>query len=105
MTLTASDIDLEPLEPTHSSGKPLLSSVLPFLGAVKVEVSVRVGTVELSAADLLKLEAGSVIALDRSVEQPLDVLVDAHVVARGMLVAIGDHFGVRITEAATAASI
>lgn len=104
MTPTASDIDLEPLEQMQSTGKPLLSSALPFLGAVKVRVSVRIGCAEMSAADLLELEAGSVVALDRSVEQPLDVLVDEHVVARGMLVAIGDQFGVRITEAATAAS-
>lgn len=103
MTSTTSEIDLEPLQPLPLAGKPLLSSAVPFLNSVKVRIAVRVGTAQITAAELLKLEAGSVLGLDRLVEQPLDVLVEEHVVARGMLVAVGEHFGVRITEAATAA--
>ena len=38
------------------------------------------------------------LALDRALDQPLDVLLDGHVVARGTLVAVGDHFGLRLTE-------
>jgi flagellar motor switch protein FliN/FliY len=99
-TPTAYEIELEPLTEVQLGGKPLLGSALPFLGAVKVRVAVRVGSTEVSVAELLKLERGSVLSLDRLVDQPLDVLVDEHVVARGMLVAIGDHFGIRITETA-----
>ena len=104
MTTIANEIELEPLSATKPSHKPMLSSVLPFLGSVKVRVSVRVGSAEISVADLLKMEHGSVLPLDRLVEEPLDVLVDNLVVARGMLVAVGEHFGVRITEAATASA-
>ena len=100
-TTVAAEIDLEPLCEVPLKGKPLVGSALPFLNSVKVRVSVRIGDAELSVAELLKLETDSVLSLDRLVEQPLDVLVDEHVVARGMLVAIGDHFGVRITEKAT----
>jgi len=63
-----------------------------------------VGEVETSVSELLQLKQGSVLALDRLVDEPLDVLVDQHVVARGVLVAVGEHFGVRITEAAIAAA-
>ena len=97
MTHTANEIELEPLS-GEPLGKPLLSSAWPFLGSVKVHVSVRVGGTEASVAELLELKEGSVLTLDRLVDEPLDVLVDGHVVARGVLVAVGEHFGVRITE-------
>jgi flagellar motor switch protein FliN/FliY len=100
MTKIANEIELEPLPAGQLSGKPLVASALPFLSSVKVQLAVRVGGAEISVAELLKMEQGAVLSLDRLVEQPLDVLVDGHVVARGMLVAVGDRFGVRITEAA-----
>jgi flagellar motor switch protein FliN len=102
MTTTTNEIELEPLTETIIDSKPLLGSALPFLGSVRVKVCVRVGSAETSVAELLELKQGSVLALDRLVDQPLDVLIDEHVVARGMLVAVGEHFGVRISEAAVA---
>ena len=82
-------------------GKPAVRSVLPLLGSVKLNVEVRVGSAEVSVAELLEMKQGAVLVLDRTVEAPLDILVDGHVVARGTLVAVGEHFGVRITETAT----
>ena len=103
MTPIANEIELEPLMEDGLGTQPVLGSALPFLGAVQVRVSVRVGCAQASVADLLAMKQGAVLALDRLVEQPLDVLVHDHVVARGMLVAVGEHFGVRITEIATQA--
>jgi flagellar motor switch protein FliN/FliY len=68
---------------------------------VKLNVAVRVGNAEVSVAELFEMKQGAVLVLDRTVEAPLDILVDGHVVARGTLVAVGEHFGVRITETAT----
>ncbi|HKU15152.1 MAG TPA: FliM/FliN family flagellar motor switch protein [Steroidobacteraceae bacterium] len=102
MTTIANEIELEPLTHEQQNGKPMLSSVLPFLGSVKVRVSVRVGGAEISVSELLKMEHGAVLALDKGVEEPLDVLIDGFVVARGTLVAVGEQFGVRITETAIA---
>jgi flagellar motor switch protein FliN len=102
MTTIANEIELEPLSEGKPDGKPVLSSVLPFLGSVKVRVSVRVGATEVSVSELLKMEYGAVLALDKSVDEPLDVLIDGLVVARGTLVAVGEQFGVRITETAIA---
>jgi len=42
-----------------------------------------------------------VLTLDKTTRDPVDVLIDGKVVARGSLVAVGDHFGVRITEVHT----
>ena len=102
MTTITHEIELEPLPELAPTGKPLTGSAVPFLGSVKVQVFVRVGRAEVSVAELLELKQGATITLDRLVDQPLDVLVDGHVIARGTLVAVGEHFGVRITEAATA---
>lgn len=101
MTQIANEIELEPLNEVQLGDPLLRGSALPFLAAVKVRVAVRVGAATIGLAELLEMKQGSVLALDRPVDHPLDVLVDEHVVARGMLVAVGEHFGVRITEPAS----
>ena len=98
----ATEIDLDSLIEDRRGTALMATSALPFLSAVRVPVSVRVGQTELSVAELLALKQGAVLPLDALVEQPLDVLVYGHVVARGRLVAVDDHFGVRISEAACA---
>lgn len=65
---------------------------------VKVSVTVCVGSAELSLGELLGAKAQQVLRLDKAVEQPVDVLVEGQVVARGTLVAVDERFGVRITE-------
>ena len=105
MTPIAKEIELEPFSELPLAGSPLLGRVMPFLDGVKVRVSVRVGGAETSVGQLAELKQGAVLTLDRLVEEPLDVLVDGHIVARGVLVAIGEHFGVRITEVAAAAAM
>jgi len=102
MTKIAHELELEPLSDDLSTGKAVLGAALPLLGSVKIRVSVRVGSTQISVAELLKLRQGGVLPLDQMVDEPLDVLVDDLVVARGALVAVGDHFGVRITETAIA---
>jgi flagellar motor switch protein FliN/FliY len=104
MTAIVKDIELEPFTELPLAGTPVLGRVMPFLDGVKVRVSVRVGGAETSVGQLAELKQGAVLTLDRMVEDPLDVLVDGHVVARGVLVAVGDQFGVRITEVAAAAA-
>jgi flagellar motor switch protein FliN/FliY len=91
-------IDLTPLLQPETTGGPAGRAPLPFLGAVKVTVDVRAGRLESTVAELLALREGEVLTLDRAVDQPLDVLLDGHVVARGTLVAVGDNFGLRLTE-------
>lgn len=68
------------------------------LRAVPLEVAAHVGSTHLSVAQLLELGEGSVVELDRAVGAPIDVLVGGAVIARGEIVAVGESFGVRITE-------
>ena len=71
---------------------------LEFIMDIPLEVTVRLGRAKLPISDLLKLGGGSVVELDRAAGEPLDVLVNNKLVARGEAVVINDKFGVRLTE-------
>lgn len=76
---------------------PLVPSLHP-LHQVKTTLQVCVGTATLTVGELLGAQARQVLVLDTGVEQPVDLLLEGQVVARGQLVAVGDRFAVRLTE-------
>lgn len=65
---------------------------------IPVTVSVEVGRVRMLINDLLQLGHGSVIELDKSAGEPMEVLVNDRLVAKGEVVAINDKFGIRLTD-------
>ena len=65
---------------------------------VTVRVSAEVGRCSLRVRDVLNLGTGSIVALDNAADGPVDVLVNDAPIARGEVIAVGDRFGVRITE-------
>ena len=65
---------------------------------VQVELTVRLGTAELAIGELFALAPGAVLELDRDIDAPVDLELHGRVVARGHLVAVGDRYGVRVTE-------
>ena len=65
---------------------------------VNVTVSIEVGRARMSISDLLKLSQGAIIELDRMAGEPLDVLVNGTLVARGEIVVVKDKFGIMLTE-------
>jgi flagellar motor switch protein FliN/FliY len=70
-----------------------------LLADVPVELSVELGRVKMSLRDVLaRLGPGSVLTLDRLTGEKLDIRVNDHLVARGEAVAVGDRYGVRVTE-------
>src|SRR3569833_2842258 len=104
MTTIINEIELEPLADSAAEGRQaIVRSAWPFLGSVKVRLTVRVGGAEVSVADLMAFKEGSVVELDELEDEPLDVINDGHVVARAVLDAEGDHFGVRSSEATVTA--
>lgn len=68
------------------------------LHAVRTKLRVCVGEVEVTIGDLLAAREHQVLTLDRAVEQPVDLLLEGKVVARGQLVAVDGHFALRLTE-------
>ncbi|MEY3201894.1 MAG: hypothetical protein RIR70_1444 [Pseudomonadota bacterium] len=93
---TLQALQLEPLEGT-ASGEPLGAGVTD-LAALDADLTVCVGRLRMSLADLLATRADQVIALDQLIDAPVDILAGQHVIARGELMAVEDHFAVRITE-------
>jgi flagellar motor switch protein FliN len=71
---------------------------LDLVGHVKVRLTVCLGGAEISIGKLFSLTPQDVIELDREVDAPVDIRLNERIIARGSLVAVGDNFGVRITE-------
>jgi len=71
---------------------------LDMLMDVPLKISVELGRARLAVKDVLALQHGSVVELDRLAGEPVDVLVNDRLVARGEVVVIEDRFGIRITE-------
>ena len=76
---------------------PVLEAVNP-LHSIRTRLRVCVGEAELSVGELLAAREHQVLVLDRQLDQPVDMLLDGKVVARGQLVAVDGCFAVRITE-------
>ena len=73
---------------------------LDLVGHVKVKMTVTLGQTEIPLSKLFGLLNGDVLPLDREVDAPVDVRLHDKLVARGHIVAVGDKFGVRISEIA-----
>ena len=71
---------------------------LKVLENIEVELTVEVGRAELTIRDLLRLNEGSVLELDRLAGDPLDILVNGTKIAKGEVVMIGERFGIRFGE-------
>ncbi len=71
---------------------------LDMLLDVPLDVSVELGRCRMTIQDLLGLSPGSIIELDKVAGEPLDILINDRLVARGEAVVVNDKFGVRITD-------
>lgn len=65
---------------------------------VPIHVTIEIGRVQLPISQIMELREGSVIELDRSLDEPLDILVNGALVAHGVVVLVRDRFGIQITD-------
>ncbi len=75
-------------------GAPELDVILD----IPVSISMEVGNTQIPIRNLLQLNQGSVIELDRLAGEPLDVLVNGTLIAHGEVVMVNDKFGIRLTD-------
>lgn len=68
---------------------------------IPVEVSLRVGSTDISIRDLVSLVEGSVIALEEAAGDPMEVLVNGTLIAHGEIVIVDEQYGVRLTDVVT----
>ncbi len=73
-------------------------SNLDFILDIPLEVSVELGRTKMLISDLLQLGQGSVIELTKLAGEPLEILVNQKLVARGEVVVVNEKFGVRLTD-------
>jgi len=71
---------------------------IDFLLDISMKVSVELGRTRMDIRDILGLTTGSVVELDRQAGEPVDILINGRLVARGEVVVIDDRFGVRVTD-------
>lgn len=95
---TIQKIKLADLDAGAEKGRKLVGENLDLIRNVKVRVTVSAGSSELTVKELFELKENSILTLDKDVRAPVDVMLDGKVIARGQLVAVGDHFGVQISE-------
>lgn len=76
----------------------ILPSNIELLMDVSMHVTVELGRTRMQLAQILELQHGSVVELDRLAGDPVDVIVNDCMVAHGEVVIVDDKFGVRITE-------
>ena len=83
-----------------SNEKPDSTGVnnLRVLENIDVKLTVEVGNTEIKIRDLLRLNEGSVVELDRLAGEPLDILANGTMIAKGEVVMVGERFGIRLTE-------
>lgn len=71
---------------------------LDTLLKVPVSLSIEVGRTKMTISELMETREGSVIELERLLEEPLDILVNGSLIAHGVVVLANDRFGIQITD-------
>ncbi|MFN7550781.1 MAG: flagellar motor switch protein FliN [Pseudomonadota bacterium] len=82
------------LKPSPTPGDMNLDVILD----VPVQLSLEVGRARIPIRNLLQLNQGSVIELERAAGEPLDIYVNGTLIAQGEVVVVNDRFGVRLTD-------
>jgi len=85
----------KPLGPEQTVGK---SNSIDLIRDIPLHVSVELGRASLTVREILALGSGSVVELDRLAGEPVDVLVNDRLIARGEVVIVDESFGVRVIE-------
>ncbi|MCB1754142.1 MAG: flagellar motor switch protein FliN [Gammaproteobacteria bacterium] len=86
----------------ESLGDEFANQNMDLVMEIPVTLSMELGRTRISIQDLLQLNSGSVVELQRMADEPMDVLVNGTLVAHGEAVVIGDKFGVRLTDVVSA---
>ncbi|WP_100642116.1 flagellar motor switch protein FliN [Alteromonas facilis] len=99
-TAEGDDVQVAELDELSSeeSITPAEKKKLDTILDIPVTISMEVGRSSISIRNLLQLNQGSVVELDRVAGEPLDVLVNGTLIAHGEVVVVNDKFGIRLTD-------
>ncbi|WP_457673217.1 flagellar motor switch protein FliN [Thiolapillus sp.] len=85
--LETTDVDAEGIEPN-----------LDVILNIPVTLSMQIGRTQMTIEELMRLNRGSVVKLDRMAGEPMDVLVNGTLIAHGEVVVVNDKFGIRLLD-------
>ncbi|ODS23006.1 flagellar motor switch protein FliN [Candidatus Endobugula sertula] len=90
-------MELEEFDNAPDAGR-VLNPELDIILDIPVTISMEVGSTSITIRNLLQLNQGSVIELDRLAGEPLNVLVNGTLIAHGEVVVVNEKFGIRMTD-------
>ena len=93
--LGAENVSLDKLQSSAGSGEDLNLDVILD---IPVTISMEIGSTKINIRNLLQLNQGSVVELDRMAGEPLDVVVNGTLIAHGEVVVVNEKFGIRLTD-------
>ena len=93
--LGAENVALDNLQSSSGSGEDLNLDVILD---IPVTISMEIGSTKINIRNLLQLNQGSVVELDRMAGEPLDVVVNGTLIAHGEVVVVNEKFGIRLTD-------
>ena len=92
----AQEVDFADMEPGIQEEDD--AQGMEFLLDIPLEITVELGRTRMPIGDLLKLSQGSVVELNKLINQPLDIFVNQKLMAQGEVVVVNEKFGVRLSH-------
>lgn len=95
-------VDIPDLQSSQSSSDDDIKVDLDMILDIPVTISMEIGRTKINIRNLLQLNQGSVVELDRFAGEPLDVFVNGTLIAHGEVVVVNEKFGIRLTDVISA---
>lgn len=94
------DVTVQPVQfaPLVSGMATQVATNIDFIADVPLQITVELGRTRKLIRDILELVPGSVVELDKLAGEPVDILVNGRLIAKGEVVVIDENFGVRVTD-------
>ena len=95
---TATFDELDQKNPVAAGDEAMDEIQMDVILDIPVTISMEIGRTQINIRNLLQLNEGSVVELDRFAGEPMDVLVNGTLIAHGEVVVVNDKFGIRLTD-------
>ena len=92
------DIELQDIAQNEGAGEAIVNRDYALLNEVKVNLSVQVGTAVVSVDELYSIKKGQVLKLNEAIDEPVNLLLNDKVIAKGKLTVSGENFAIEIME-------
>ena len=97
-TMQGEDVQQHKFNDLKEENKQSTERDIDFLLDIPIEITVRLGSTKMLIKELLQLGQGSVVELDKLAGEPMEILANNRLVARGEVVVVNERFGIRLTD-------